>query len=127
MIQSVDNEFLSINAKMTKEKKQETSLNVTNTTGPHCIKLLPEKNSGFLNQIFFSYGKVNGKIMFTRVFRFYNSFFLKFYAIGPWCTTPCMTVEMPWPTHNIYLYIYISMSSCVPNFIYITWKLWTYM
>ena len=40
-----------------------------------------------------------------------------------------MTVEMPRPTHNIYLgvYIYISMSSCVRNFIYITCKLWTYM
>ena len=28
--------------------------------GAYCIKLLPEKNSGYFNQRFFSYGKVNG-------------------------------------------------------------------
>ena len=28
-------------------------------SGAHCIKLLPEKNSGYFNN-FFSYGKVNG-------------------------------------------------------------------
>ena len=42
--------------------------------GAYCIKLLPEKNSGYFNRSFLSYGKVNGKIMLTRVFRFYLSF-----------------------------------------------------
>ena len=43
--------------------------------GAYCIKLLLEKNSGYLNRSFFLHGKMNGKIMFTRVFRFYQSFF----------------------------------------------------
>ena len=29
--------------------------------GAYCIKLLPEKKTGYINQSFFSYGKVNGK------------------------------------------------------------------
>ena len=39
------------------------------------IKLLPEKYSGYFNRIFFSYGEINDKIMLTRVFRVYLSFF----------------------------------------------------
>ena len=34
-----------------------------------------EKN-GYFNQNFFPYGKVNGKIVLTRIFRFYQRFFL---------------------------------------------------
>ena len=59
---------------------------LTITQGAHCIKLLPEKNSGYFNRsFFFSYDKVNGKIMLTGNFRFYPIFLLrlKFYAIGP--------------------------------------------
>ena len=54
----------------------------------YCIKLLPEKNSGYFNQSFVLInGKVNGKFMLTGVFRFYRSFFSgikKFHAMGPW-------------------------------------------
>ena len=40
--------------------------------GAYCIKLLPEKNSGYFNPNFFSYGKVNGKILLTKVFQKYS-------------------------------------------------------
>ena len=43
--------------------------------GAHCIKLLPEKNSVYFNPSFFSYAKVNGKIILNGVFRFCLSFF----------------------------------------------------
>ena len=46
------------------------------TSGAYCIKLLPEKNSRLaILTIVLSYGKVNGKIMLTGIFRFYQSFF----------------------------------------------------
>ena len=45
------------------------------TQGAHCIKLLPEDNSGYFNRSCLPMVKVNGKIMLTGVFRFYQSFF----------------------------------------------------
>ena len=41
------------------------SSGVRTMPGTYCMKLFPEKN----------YGKVNGKFMLARVFRFYQSFF----------------------------------------------------
>ena len=41
----------------------------------YCIKLLPEKNSGYSSLSFFPMVKSNVKIMLTRVFIFYPSFF----------------------------------------------------
>ena len=35
----------------------------------------PYKNSGYCNRSFFPYGKVNGKLIITRVFSFYLNFF----------------------------------------------------
>ena len=40
----------------------------------YCIKLLPEKHSGYFNQSFFPVVKSMVKIMLTQVFRFYRSF-----------------------------------------------------
>ena len=42
----------------------------------HCIKLFTRENSGYFLPEFFSYVKVNGRIMLTRVFSFYQSFSL---------------------------------------------------
>ena len=42
--------------------------------GAYCIKLLPEKNSGYFNRSFSPIVKSVVKIMLTQVFRFYPSF-----------------------------------------------------
>ena len=45
------------------------------TPGAYCIKLLLEKNSGYFNQSFFSYGKVNGKNHANPSFQILPEFF----------------------------------------------------
>ena len=45
------------------------------TSGAYCIKLLPEKNSGYFTGVFF-YVKVNGRIMLTGVSDFTRVFSL---------------------------------------------------
>ena len=42
--------------------------------GAYCTKHLPEKSLAILTRVF-SYGKISSKVMLTRVFRFYESFF----------------------------------------------------
>ena len=49
--------------------------NFRDTRGPLHKTFTGEKTqSGYFNQSFFSYGKVNGKIMLTGIFRFYQFF-----------------------------------------------------
>ena len=43
--------------------------------GAYCIKLLPEKNSGYVNRSFFSHGKVSGKNHANLSFQILPEFF----------------------------------------------------
>ena len=45
-------------------------------TGAYCIKILPEKNSDYLDQSFFSCGKVNGKNHANLSFQILPDFFI---------------------------------------------------
>ena len=72
--------------------------------GAHCIKLLPEKNSGYFNLSFFSYGKVNGKNHANLSFQILPEFSL----VKVLCNGPQLLREI-YDLRNVWLLGYLRM------------------
>ena len=79
-------------------------------TWAYCIKLLPEKNSGYFNLSFFSYGKVNGKNQANLSFQILPVFFSgkSFMQWAPWTgwRLDSYINAYLWKK-NVYMYMYM--------------------